>query len=319
LRSAEDAADCFSRLREVLVALGVNDGNMEEGSLRCDANVSIRPSSTSPFGTKAEVKNVNSFRFLQKALEYEIDRQIALVESSGRVRQETRLWDSDSGRTVSMRSKEEAHDYRYFPEPDLPPLVVDAAWIASVRSALRELPDARKARMVATYALSDYDAEQLVRVIGGAAEYFEAAVAAGASPKAASNWIQGEIRRALKDSGAEDLSACPISAARLAELAQLTERGVISSSVAKGIFEKMWSTGLSAQTIVDAEGLGQIGETSALQALVDEVIRANPDTVAQYRGGRVATLGFLVGQVMKASGGKANPKIVSDLMKASIS
>jgi aspartyl-tRNA(Asn)/glutamyl-tRNA(Gln) amidotransferase subunit B len=318
LRSAADAAECFSRLREILVALGVNDGNMEEGSLRCDANVSIRPSSTSPFGTKAEVKNVNSFRFLQKALEYEIDRQIALVESGGRVRQETRLWDSETGQTVSMRSKEEAHDYRYFPEPDLPPLHVELAWVEEVRATLAELPEARKARMIATYALSDYDAEQLVRVIAGAAEYFEAAVTAGASPKAASNWIQGEIRRKLKEAGAESLSASPIPPDRLAELAQLTERGVISSSVAKDVFEKMWASGASAQAIVEAQGLGQIGDTAALQAMVDAVIGAHPDTVAQYRGGRVATLGFLVGLVMKASGGKANPKVVSELMKASL-
>jgi len=318
LRSAADAAECFSRLREILVALGVNDGNMEEGSLRCDANVSIRPSSSSPFGTKAEVKNVNSFRFLQKALEYEIERQIALVESGGRVRQETRLWDSETGQTVSMRSKEEAHDYRYFPEPDLPPLHVDAAWIEQIQATLAELPEARKARMVATYALSEYDAEQLVRVIAGGAEYFEAAVTAGASPKAASNWIQGEIRRKLKEAGAENLAACPIPPDRLAGLAQLTERGVISSSVAKEVFEKMWTTGTSAQAIVDAEGLGQIGDASALQAMVDAVIAANPDTVEQYRGGRTATLGFLVGQVMKASSGKANPKVVSDLMKASL-
>ena len=318
LRSASDAADCFSHLREVLVALGVNDGNMEEGSLRCDANVSIRPSSAHPFGTKAEVKNVNSFRFLQKALAYEIERQIEVVESGGRVRQETRLWDSETGQTESMRSKEEAHDYRYFPEPDLPPLTVDAAWIAAVRATLPELPEARKARMIAAYALSDYDAEQLVRVIAGAAGYFEAAVQAGASPKAASNWIQGEIRRKLNEAGAEDLAACPIAADRLAELAQLTERGVISSSVAKDVFEKMWSTGASAGRIVDAEGLGQIGDASALRSLVDAVISGHPDPVAQYRGGRTATLGFLVGQVMKASGGKANPKLVSDLMKSAL-
>jgi aspartyl-tRNA(Asn)/glutamyl-tRNA(Gln) amidotransferase subunit B len=172
--------------------------------------------------------------------------------------------------------------------------------------------------MMTAYALSDYDAEQLVRVIGGAAQYFEAVVSAGASAKAASNWIQGEIRRKLKEAGAEDLSACPIAPARLAELAQLTEQGVISSSVAKDVFEKMWSTGASARAVVEAEGLGQIGDASALQALVDEVIRANPDTVTQYRGGRTATFGFLVGQVMKASGGKANPKIVSELMKSAL-
>ncbi len=210
LRSAADAAACFSLMREILVALGVNDGNMEEGSLRCDANVSVRPAGATTLGTKAEVKNVNSFRFLQKALEFEIDRQIDVVSRGGRVRQETRLWDSDTGETMSMRSKEEAHDYRYFPEPDLPPLVVAVGWVEEVRGTLPELPDARKARLISTYALSDYDAEQLVRVIPGGADYFEAAVQAGASAKSASNWMQGEIRRKLKDVGAERMADVPI-------------------------------------------------------------------------------------------------------------
>jgi aspartyl-tRNA(Asn)/glutamyl-tRNA(Gln) amidotransferase subunit B len=315
LRSAADAAECFSRLREILVALGVNDGNMEEGSLRCDANVSIRPVGQTAFGTKAEVKNVNSFRFLQKALEYEIERQIELVESGGRVVQETRLWDSDLGETTSMRSKEEAHDYRYFPEPDLPPLDVPASWIADIRATLPELPEARKQRLMAQHALSDYDADLLVRLIKGGADYFEAVVSAGAPAKAASNWIQGEIRRRLKDLGREDMAAVPVPADALAELIGLTERSVLSSTVAKDVFEKMWTTGARAQAIVDAEGLAQTGDADAIEALVVEVVGENADAVDQFRKGRTNILGFLVGQVIKKSQGKANPKMVSETMR----
>jgi aspartyl-tRNA(Asn)/glutamyl-tRNA(Gln) amidotransferase subunit B len=318
LRSAADAAECFERIREILVAIGANDGNMEEGSLRCDANVSIRPSGETALGTKAEVKNVNSFRFLQKALEFEIDRQIDVVSSGGRVRQETRLWDSDLGETTSMRSKEEAHDYRYFPEPDLAPLQIDEAWLRSAREGLPELPDARKQRLMAAHGLGEYDADLLVRLIKGGADYFESLVAAGASAKAASNWIQGEIRRRLKDLGAEDMAVVEVSPEALAELIVLGERGVVSSTVAKDIFEKMWGTGRSAQSIVDADGLAQIGDTSALEALVRQVLEQNADAVAQYRAGRTNTLGFMVGQVMKASQGKANPKVVSDLFKAAL-
>ena len=212
LRSAADAAECFSRLREILVALGVNDGNMEEGSLRCDANVSVRPVGATTLGTKAEVKNVNSFRYVQKAIEFEIERQIDLVSQGGSVRQETRLWNSDTDETTSMRSKEEAHDYRYFPEPDLPPLDVSADWVEEIRRSLPELPEARKARYVAALGLSEYDADVLVRAVTGGAEYFEAVLAAGAPAKAASNWIQGEIRRRLKDLGADDISAVPVAA-----------------------------------------------------------------------------------------------------------
>ena len=317
LRSAADAAECFSRIREILVALEVNDGNMEEGSLRCDANVSVRPAGSRTLGTKTEVKNVNSFRYLQKALEFEIDRQIDVVAGGGMVRQETRLWHSETGETASMRSKEEAHDYRYFPEPDLPPLVVAPAWIDDVRARLPELPDARRARFVSAYGLSAYDADVITR-LPGAADYFEAMVRAGAPPKAAGNWIQGEVRRKLKDVGAEDMSAVPLAASALAGLVALTERGVISSPVAKDVFEKMWATGRSAREIVDAEGLAQIGDEAALAVIVADVIEKNPDPVAQVRAGRMAALGFLVGQVMKASGGKANPKVVNELLRKAL-
>ena len=318
LRSAADAAACFAHLREMLVALGVNDGNMEEGSLRCDANVSVRPAGQTALGTKAEVKNVNSFRYLQQALEFEIARQIRVVTEGGRVRQETRLWDSDRGETVAMRSKEEAHDYRYFPEPDLAPLHVDAAWVETIRATLPELPDARKARLIAAHGLSDYDADVLVRMIPGGADYFEATVRAGAPAKAASNWIQGEVRRKLKEQGADDVAASPIRPESLAELATLAERGVVSSSGAKEVFEKMWASGDRPGAIVERDGLAQMDDTAALAALVDEVIAKHPDPVAQFRAGKTATLGFLVGQVMKASGGKANPKIVNELFRKAL-
>ena len=316
-RSAQGAAASASRLRDLLVAIGVTDGNMEEGSLRCDANVSVRPAGQEKFGTKTEVKNVNSFRYLQKALEFEIDRQTTLLKQGGVVRQETRLWDSDREETISMRGKEEAEDYRYFPDPDLPPLQVGAAWIDDVRASLPELPEARKARLASTYGLSDYDADVIVRLAGGA-DFLEAMVRAGAAPKSAGNWLQGEVRRKLKDLGEEDMDAMPFGADALAELVALADRGVISSTVAKHVFETMWETGRRAQDIVAAEKLGQIADQSALEALVADAIARNPEPVAQYRAGRTNVLGFLVGQIMKASDGKANPKVVSDLLKRAL-
>ena len=318
LRSAADAAACFSQLREALVAVGATDGNMEEGSLRCDANVSLRPVGTSEFGAKAEVKNVNSFRYLQRAVEFEIERQRSVLESGGRVAQETRQWDSETGTTLSMRSKEGAHDYRYFPEPDLPPLRVDEAWVAQVRAAVPEMPEARMARLMATHGLSDYDADVLVRLLPGAADFFEATVAAGASAKTASNWIQGEIRRMLKEVGSDDLAAMPFGPDALAELTQLVDTQVISSSVAKDVLAEMWASGQSARAIVETRGLVQIGDAAALEAIVDAVVAAHPGPVAQYRAGKTQTFGFLVGQVMKASKGKANPAAAGEILKSRI-
>jgi aspartyl-tRNA(Asn)/glutamyl-tRNA(Gln) amidotransferase subunit B len=316
LRTAADAADFFSGLREVLVWLGVNDGNMEEGSLRCDANVSVRPGGQTALGTKAEVKNLNSFRFLQKALEHEIERQIDVVSSGGRVMQETRLWDAAAGRTISMRSKEEAHDYRYFPDPDLPAVIVTAERIAAIRAAMPELPGARRRRLVEQYALPEYDAHQLTQS-RALADYFEAAVAAGAPPKPASNWIMGELARTLKAHGA-DIAQSPLGAAQLAGLIALVEKGTISGSMAKDVFEKMYASGRTAAAIVEAEGLSQIDDESQIAALIGEVVAANGDAVAQYRGGKASTFGFLVGQVMKAAKGKANPKRVNDLLKQTL-
>ena len=315
LRSASDAAGFFSRLRSMLVWLGVNDGNMEEGSLRCDANVSVRRAGGA-LGTKAEIKNLNSFRFLQKALEYEIERQIGVLTGGGRVIQETRLWDAASGVTASMRSKEEAHDYRYFPEPDLPPLVVDAARLGLIRAAMPELPEARRARFIAQHALPEYDAGQLTES-RALADYYEHVVRAGAPAKAASNWIMGELARVLKDRGA-DITAPPVSATALAGLIALVDQGRISGSIAKHVFDTMVASGRTADDIVQAEGLAQIDDEPRLVALIGDVLAAHPGPVAQYRDGKTATFGFLVGQVMKASAGKANPTRVNELLRRAL-
>ena len=291
LRSAADAAIFFSRLREILVWLGVNDGNMEEGSLRCDANVSVRRAGETTLGTKAEVKNLNSFRFLEKALDHEIERQIGIVRSGARVVQETRLWDPAAGHTVSMRSKEEAHDYRYFPEPDLPPLIADAARVERIRAEMPELPEGRRRRFVDRYALPS--------------DYFEAVVAAGTSPKVAGNWI-------INIAG----STLPIE--RLTGLLALVEQNVISSSIAKTVLDMMIVSGRNADEIVAAQNLGQIDDEAQIARLVAEVLSKNASAVAQYRGGKSNAFGFLVGQVMKAAGGKANPKRVNEILKRTL-
>ena len=316
LRSAPDASEFFSRLRAILVWLGVNDGNMDEGSLRCDANVSVRRRGTAALGTKAEVKNLNSFRFLQRALEHEIARQTEVVSEGGRVVQETRLWDAAAGRTVPMRSKEEAHDYRYFPEPDLPPVLVDAERIERIRAAMPELPDARRRRLVEVFGLPDYDAGQLTQS-RRLADYFEAAVRAGAPAKAASNWIMGEVARVLNEHGA-DIASSPLDAERLAGLIALIEKGTISGSMAKDVFEKMYASNRTADAIVAAEGLAQIDDESQIAGLIADVLAAHPDAVTQYRTGKTTAFGFLVGTVMKAAAGKANPRRVNELLKRAL-
>jgi aspartyl-tRNA(Asn)/glutamyl-tRNA(Gln) amidotransferase subunit B len=316
LRSAADAAEFFSRLRSILVWLGVNDGNMEEGSLRCDANVSVRPKGTTALGTKAEIKNLNSFRFLQKALEHEIDRQVEIVERGGRIVQETRLFDAASGATVSMRSKEEAHDYRYFPEPDLPPVVVTADRVVRIRAAMPELPDARRARFVAAHGLPEYDAAQITQS-RESADFFEAMVAAGAGPKAASNWMMGELARTLKETG-RTIADSPIAPERLAELLVLVEKAAISGAMAKGVFQSMLASGRTASAIVEAEGLAQIDDDAEILAQVTEVLARHADAVAQFRSGKASALGFLVGQVMKATGGKANPQRVNAVLQRAL-
>jgi aspartyl-tRNA(Asn)/glutamyl-tRNA(Gln) amidotransferase subunit B len=313
MRSAAEASEFFAKLRDILVWIGVNDGNMEEGSLRCDANVSVRPAGRAEFGVKTEVKNLNSFRYVHKAIAYEVDRQIDLLESGGRVVQETRLFDSGAGTTHSMRSKEEAHDYRYFPEPDLPPVLVDAARIERARSRMPELPEARRARFIAAYGLPEYDAGVLTQSAALAAYYEEVAREAG-NPKAASNWVMGEVLRTLKEHGAE-IRSVPLAASALAGLIRLVDQGTISSTVAKDVFAKMYDSRRTADEVVATEGLGQVNDESALAALVRDVIAANPDAIAQVRAGKNNAFGFLVGQVMKQSGGKANPKLANQLLK----
>ena len=316
LRSSVAAADFFSRLRAILRAVEVNDGNMEEGSLRCDANVSVRPAGTSPLGVKVEVKNINSFRYLQRAIDHEFTRQVDVLRQGGVVTQETRLWDDAAGRTVAMRSKEEAHDYRYFPEPDLPPLEVSDAWVSAVREALPELPEARKQRFVEEYHLPEYDAGLLAQN-GELAEYFEQTAQASGHPKAASNWIMGEVSHKMKELGIE-IGAMTVRPAALAGLIKLVDAGTVSGSAAKAVFERMYESGDSAEHVVEAEGLGQIDDTDALTALVAAAVRANPDAVESYRGGKTGILGFLVGQVMRETRGKANPQLVSQLVKRAL-
>jgi aspartyl-tRNA(Asn)/glutamyl-tRNA(Gln) amidotransferase subunit B len=313
LRSASAAAEFFSRLRAVLVAIGVNDGNMEEGSLRCDANVSVRPVGQTKLGTKAEVKNLNSFRFVQRALEFEITRQIEIVSHGGRVQQETRLWDSAANRTISMRSKEEAHDYRYFPEPDLPPLRIPVTEVARIQQDLPELPEARKRRLVTQYGIPEYDAGVLTQTAALAA-YFEATAGAAGNAKAASNWIMGELARKMNETG-HAIDAVPVPPQRLAELIKLLDAGTINGPTAKDVFEKMYDSGRSAAEIVQQEGLAQISDDDAVLGMIRDVLAANADAVASYRGGKTTTFGFLVGQVMKAAKGKANPKAVNELLK----
>jgi len=316
MRSAEEAATFFERLRQLLVWLGVNDGNMDEGSLRCDANVSVRPVGSRTLGTKAEVKNVNSFRYLQKAIDFEIGRQIDVLEHGGRVVQETRLFDAAQGKTYSMRSKEEAHDYRYFPEPDLPPLVVDAGRREGLRDVLPELPEARRARFESSYGLPAYDAALLTET-RGLSEYFEAVTAACGQPKAASNWVMGEVLRTIKDQGV-GIDAFPVSPSALGALIRIVEAGTISSTVAKDVFARMYDTGRAASDIVEAEGLAQVSDVSALEPHVRAVVEAHPDVVAEIRAGKDRKFQFLVGQVMKASRGKADPKAVTDLLRKAL-
>ena len=312
LRSAGDAADAFRKLREILIALGVNDGNMEEGSLRCDANISVRPAGATTLGTKTEVKNINSFRYLEKALEFEIARQIAVVERGGTIVQETRLWDSSARETFSMRSKEDAHDYRYFPDPDLPPVRLARDRIDQIRGSISELPEARRVRVMTEYALSDAEVTALENTELTA--LFEETARASGRPRAAFNWVSGEVARRLNELG-ERFDRQRVSAAALAALIDLVDKGTISASIAKGVLEKMYDTGRDAGDIVAADGLAQIGDEGAILSSVRAVIDGNPDAVGQIRGGKTGTLGFLVGQVMKATGGKANPKLVNDLLR----
>ncbi|PYQ09399.1 MAG: Asp-tRNA(Asn)/Glu-tRNA(Gln) amidotransferase GatCAB subunit B [Acidobacteria bacterium] len=312
IASPSEAHTYLTMLRSILLYLGVCDGNMEEGSLRCDANVSVRPAGEKQFGTKVELKNLNSFRFIQKALEYEINRQAEVLQGGGKVVQESRLYDPDSDTTDLMRGKEEAHDYRYFPEPDLLPLIVDQKWIEEIRAGLPELPLERRDRLVAQYGIPAYDADVLTTT-RELADYYEAAAKASGNPKGASNWVMGEVLRKLKEEKAE-ITACPVSPDRLAGLMGLIEAGTISGSLAKEVFEEMWATRHAAPDIVKARGLTQISDEPELLAIIDQVMAANPGPLAQYRAGKSATLGFFMGQVMKATQGKGNPTVIQKLL-----
>jgi aspartyl-tRNA(Asn)/glutamyl-tRNA(Gln) amidotransferase subunit B len=318
LRTAKDAAAFFEYLRELLVSLQVNDGNMEEGSLRCDANVSVRPRGQTALGTKAEIKNLNSFRFLEDAVEHEVERQIEVLQSGGRVVQETRLWDTAAACTVSMRSKEEAHDYRYFPEPDLPPLVIDRARLQAVRDAISETPAALRARLKAAHGFSD--AEVVPLTTAQLAGYLEESIAAGADARTARNWLLGAVKARMNESGRHDVAwlRARLSPSRLSGLLALVADGTISGPIAKDVFDKMFATDRTADEIVRAEGLKQIDDDAQLQALVSGALDTNGDAVAQYRAGKQSALGFLVGQVMKAAAGKANPKRVNELLRRAL-
>ena len=313
IRSVKEASQYVRRLREILVYLGVCDGNMNEGSLRVDANVSVRPRGSQPFGTRAEIKNLNSFRFLEQALVYERQRQIDLLEEGGQVVQETRLFDSERGVTLSMRSKEEAHDYRYFPDPDLLPVVIDPAWLEAVQRDLPELPDEKRRRFQEQHGLPAYDADLLCQS-RDLADYFEETVRLHDDPKAVSNWMMGHLLRELNREGAPPVAQAPVTPRHLAGMLDLVRGGTISSNIAKEVFEAMWATGKAAEAVVEEKGLRQITDTSAIEAAVDEVLTANPKEVEAYRAGKTKLMGFFVGQIMRASRGKANPGLVNELL-----
>jgi aspartyl-tRNA(Asn)/glutamyl-tRNA(Gln) amidotransferase subunit B len=321
IRSPAEAGAYLRKLRAILQYLEVCDGNMEEGSFRCDANVSVRPRGTATLGTKAEVKNMNSFRAVERALEYEIARQIDLVQHGDRVVQETRLWDAEREVTRSMRSKESAHDYRYFPDPDLLPLEVPASWIAAIRETLPELPDARRERFVRQYAVPPYDAEVLT-ARQDVADYFEAAVAAHPNAKAISNWVMGDLLRVIRDrklDAALRIREWPVSAAHLGELVRLIDDATISGKIAKSVFEQMLTTGAPPARIVAEQGLSQVTDLGAIDAAIAAVLDAHRDKVEEYRAGKDKLFGFFVGQVMKATQGKANPQKLNELLRERLS
>jgi aspartyl-tRNA(Asn)/glutamyl-tRNA(Gln) amidotransferase subunit B len=312
MRSPEDAEAYLAALKEILRYLGVSDCNMEEGSLRCDANISIHKPGT-PFGTRVEVKNMNSFKNVGKAILSEAQRQMELIESGGKVVMATRGWDADKGETRAMRTKEEAHDYRYFPEPDLVPLVLDAAFIQRIKDRLPELPEAKRQRLIAEYGLPAYDAEVLT-ADAALASYYEAVAKASGNPKAASNWVMGDLQAVLKALGV-GIDQSPISPAHLAKLIGLLDKQVISGKIAKSVFERMGQGGGDPEAIVAKEGLVQVTDTGAIDAFVLAAMAAHPTVVEEYRSGKEAVLGFLVGAVMKGSKGKANPAQVNEALK----
>ena len=316
LRTPAEAARFFQCLRGILLALGVNDGNMEEGSLRCDANVSVRRQGETALGVKVEVKNLNSFRYLERALAFEIERQIGVVRKGGAVVQETRLWDVARGRTAPMRSKEEAHDYRYFPDPDLPPLVVEPEWVAEARASLPELPETRKRRFVSQYGLQERDAAPLAEEQATAA-FYEATASASGNPKAAANWIMGELTRKLKQLGV-GIGQAGVTPGALGSLIRLVDAGTIGGAVAKSVFDRIYGTGRSPEAIVAEEGLSRIGDSDTLAGIVRRTLADNRAAADKYRSGKTGALGYLVGQVMRATRGRADPRVVGTLLRAEL-
>jgi aspartyl-tRNA(Asn)/glutamyl-tRNA(Gln) amidotransferase subunit B len=314
MRSAREAVAYMKKVHTLVRYLEICDGNMQEGSFRCDANVSVRRRGAEKFGTRAEIKNLNSFRFVEKAINYEVERQIDLLESGGKVVQETRLYDPDKGETRSMRSKEEANDYRYFPDPDLLPVAVNDAFIEEVRSSLPELPDQKAGRFTTQYGLSPYDAGVLTASRELAAYYEDVAQAVAGDPKLAANWVMGELAAALNKEGLE-IGASRIGSAALAGLLKRIQDNTISGKIAKEVFEAMWASGREADAIIEEKGLRQITDTSAIERAIDEVMAKNPAQLADYRGGKDKLFGFFVGQVMKATGGKANPAQLNELLR----
>jgi len=314
MRSAKEAVAYMKRIHTLVRYLEICDGNMQEGSFRCDANVSVRPKGQEKFGTRAEIKNINSFRYVEKAINYEVERQIELIESGGKVVQETRLYDPDKGETRSMRSKEEANDYRYFPDPDLLPLVIDEAFIASVRAGLPELPDEKAARFVAEHGLSEYDAGVLTASREIAAFYEDVVGRLGGDAKLAANWVMGDFSAFLNKDGLE-IAQSRVSAAQLAGLLNRIRDNTISGKIAKEVFEAMWADSSDADAVIEAKGLRQITDTGAIERAIDDVMAKNPGQLADYRSGKDKLFGFFVGQVMKATGGKANPAQLNELLK----
>jgi aspartyl-tRNA(Asn)/glutamyl-tRNA(Gln) amidotransferase subunit B len=313
IRTPEEASTYLKKLRDIVRYLDICDGNMEEGNLRCDANISLRPLGSESLGVKTELKNMNSFRFVQRALAYEIKRQRAILEQGGTVIQETRLWDSDTGVTHGMRGKEEAHDYRYFTDPDLVPVLIDDEWIEKVRQGLPELPDAKKARFVKEYELPEQDGV----VLTGSkelADYFEACVARFPQPKKVSNWIMVELLRELKRDDRER-DKCPVTPEALANLLKMVEEDVISGKIAKTVFEEMYATGKRPEDIIEEKGLKQLTDEDEIGKVIDSVLAAHPNEIEEFRAGKKKLLGFFIGQIMKQTRGKANPQIVNDILK----
>lgn len=316
IANAEEAVLYLKKLRSILMYIGVCDGNMEEGSLRCDANVSVRPQGDKTLGTKVEIKNVNSFKFIQKAIDYEIRRQVSVIEGGGSIVQETRLFDAQKGVTFSMRTKEEAHDYRYFPDPDLLPVVIAEEKIEELRASLPELPDVRLARFTREYELPEYDASVLT-ASKGIADYFENCVKYYNNPKAISNWIMTEVMREMKEEG--DAGEIPVGPGNLAQLLQLIDDGTISGKIAKDVFQEMVSTGKTAKEIVEEKGIKQISDRGEIEAIIAGILKDHPKEISRYKAGDEKLIGFFVGKVMKATQGKANPKVVNEILVAELS